>query len=161
MQSLTLVHLILMLIVAVLAGRVLGMIGLALSTLRDVVMELASKRRHAKIMRVVEGRELERKYLVDNSLEHLSSLLALGYDGYLTPTINAVASVALAHKGASKVLLHPEQITHNPKVVVDILNMVDFEASLTENGKIQISNYSRDKADRALSVLMALKNRRD
>jgi hypothetical protein len=112
-------------------------------------------------MRVVEGRELERKYLVDNSLEHLSSLLALGYDGYLTPTINAVASVALAHKGASKVLLHPEQITHNPKVVVDILNMVDFEASLTENGKIQISNYSRDKADRALSVLMALKNRRD
>lgn len=160
MGAVTIPQMIVMLIVAGIIGRMLGLVALGLSAAKDTYLLQRSKKRQQKIMRVMEGRELERKYLKENSIEHLASLMALGYEGYLTPAINAIASVALMQHGKEKVLLTVSSITNNPKPIVDILNMLDFNANLTQDERIRIEDYTEDKADRALSVLMTLKNRR-
>lgn len=160
MGTVTIPQMIVMLIVAAIIGRLLGLVALSLSAVKDTYLLQRSKKRHQKIMRVVEGRELERKYLKDNSIEHLASLMALGYEGYLTLAINAIASVALTQHNQEKIMLTVSSLTNNPKPIVDILNMLDFDANLTQDERIRIEDYSEDKADRALSVLMTLKNRR-
>lgn len=160
MGSVTIPQLLFMLFVAAVMGRLLSLAGVGLIAARSALSDRANRNRHGKIMRVLQGRELEYKYLKENSVEHLASLMALGYDGYITPSINAVASIALTHPKAGKVILSPGTITNNPKPIVDVLNMLDFEANLTEDDRIRIEDYTEDKADRALTVLMTLKNRR-
>lgn len=141
-------------------GRVLSMAAVALLAMKENLTEDRMNQRAEKIMRIMEGRQLEADYYKEGKAESLVALLSLGYESYINPAITLLAAISVNVGPRGTVNVRTGHVTDNPKMVVDILNTLDIESEVVDDAHIRIRDYDTDTADKALMTLMNLKNRR-